>query len=80
MDIVFKIQENFMIRISNTKEMLFIVHSNTFLQKKNPHEICFTLIYSHFCCLIIVLFSLILKENVVLFSNARSIIELMLCN
>ena len=31
--IIFKIQENLIIMISNTIEMLFIVYSNTFLQK-----------------------------------------------
>ena len=34
----------------------------------------------HFSCLIIVIFSLISMEIFVVFSNARSILELMLCN
>ena len=34
LDIIIKIQENLIIMISNTIEMLFIVYSNTFLQKK----------------------------------------------
>ena len=50
LDIVFKIQENLKMMISNTIEMLFIVYRNTFLQKYVfcPHEIFFKLIYGHF--------------------------------
>ena len=68
--------------ISNTIEKLFIVYSNTFLQK----NVCFatvrnlTLVYgSFFRCLINVFFGIIVLENFVVFSNARSILQLMLC-
>ena len=61
--------------ISNTIEILFIVYINTFLQKKCvlPHITNFTLIYGPFS-------SLIFMEYFVVFSNAHSILELMLCN
>ena len=50
LDIIFKMQENLLIMISNTIEMLFIVYSITFLQKKCvfPHVRYFTLIYGPF--------------------------------
>ena len=50
---------------------------NVFL---SPHVRNFTLIYGAFSCLIIVHFGLIFMENFVIFSNARSILELMRCN
>ena len=65
----FQNTRNFIIIICNTIEMLFIVYSNTFLQK-----MCFFLMkfFLHwflviFSCLIIALFSLILMENFDLF-------------
>ena len=45
-----------------------------------PHVRNFTLIYGPFSCLINVLFGPIFMENFVIFSNARTILELMLCN
>ena len=50
LDIIFKIQENLIIMISNTIEMLFIVYINTCLQKKCvfPHVNLFTLMYGPF--------------------------------
>ena len=68
--------------ISNTIEMLIIVYSKTFLQKKVFIPLVKTLssYMVLFSCLINVLFSLILMENFVVFSNVRSILKLMLCN
>ena len=45
LDFIFKIQENLLIMISNTIQILFIVYINTFLQKKCvlPHVRNFTL-------------------------------------
>ena len=51
LNIVFEIQDNLIMMISNTIEMLFIVYSNTFLQKDVffPHVIfSSSLIYGHF--------------------------------
>ena len=53
-----------------------ILQKNVFF----PHVRNFTLIYGPFNCLILVLFGPIFMENCVLFSNARSILELMCCN
>ena len=44
------------------------------------HVRSFTLFYGYFICLIIVLFGPIFMEKFVIFSNARSILKLMLCN
>ena len=59
-----------------------IVYSHTFLHKNVfiPPLGNFTLIYGPFSCLNNVLFGPIFMGNVVLFSNAHSILELMLCN
>ena len=61
-------------------EMLLIVYSNAFIQKKlfSSCEICYIDLWS-FLCLINVLVSLLLIENFVVSLNARSILELMLC-
>ena len=40
LDIIFKIQENKLIMISNTIEIFFIVYFNTFLQKKMCFATC----------------------------------------
>ena len=68
--------------ISNTTEVFFILYSNTLLPKNCdfPHVRNFTLVYGLFSCLINVFFGTILMENFVIFSNTRSILELMLCN
>ena len=68
--------------ISNTTERLFIEYSNKFLQKKMvfPHVSSFTLIFGPFSCQINVFFGLIFMEEIVIFSNARPILDLMLCN
>ena len=81
LDIIFKIQENLIIMISSTIEMLFLVYSNTFLQKIYFSHVIFLIWFMVlFSWLISVLCSLILMENFVIFSNACSCLELMLCN
>ena len=82
LDIIFKIQEYLIEMISNAIEMLFIVYNKTFLQKQCvfPHVTFLHWFMVLFSCLINVIFSHILMENFVLFSNARSILEIMLCN
>ena len=83
MDIIFKIQENLLIMISNTIEMLFIVCSNIFLQKNVYFFILKEILHWFmvlFSCLINAIFSIILMEIFFVFSNALSIFELMLCN
>ena len=80
LDIIFRIHENLLIMISYTIDRLIIVYIKTFLQKIYvfpPVRNWFMVLFS---CLINVLFSLIFMENFVVFSNARSILELMLCN
>ena len=55
LDIVFKIQENLIIMICNTIDMLFIVYNNTFLQKNVffPHDFFLHSFMVIFSCLII---------------------------
>ena len=68
--------------ISNNTERLFIVYRNMVLQQNGfvPHLRNFTMVYGPFSCLINVFFGLIFLEKFILFSNVRSILELILCN
>ena len=54
LDIIFKIQENLIVMISNTIEMLFIVYSNTLCFF--PYVNLFTLIYGPFLVALLMLF------------------------
>ena len=78
----FQKQKKFIIMISSTIEMLFSVYRNSFLQEmcRFPHVIFLHWLMVLFSCLLNVLISLILMGNYVVFSNARSILELILCN
>ena len=75
LDIIFKIQENLIIMISNSIEMLFIINSNTFLQKK-----CKTFYIDLWSCLVAYLmcFYPTFDGKFCPFLNARLILELVL--